>query len=442
MSKLIIRGDYKGIHGYGALIRSHLKALESANIPFRLMYVKLDPQRLCSQDVKQWELLEVKEALTGDTVVHYMEAPYLEKISGVRNIAYTLFEADALPQLSLKQSRDLAWVEILNSFDEVWTGSSFGKITFEKSGVTRPISVLHWSLVSQGQILHPDSIPSLRINSWKPQETFHRKLRPLFNFLGSLPENIRGFLTSLGYFIFKILVPLLGYTKSLANIFCSKDLKVNEDEFRILVVNTWNTRKNIEDSIKSVLSTFSNRDRVRLIIKTYDGISSWWMRAIIVYKVQNIINSMKIPNGPSIDLILNPLNENQMQFLFSIADIYLNTSKGEGLGGGVIQSMAHGVPVVTHSFSSVSDFCHDDDSFIYDYSLEPVSWDFNFYGMGQRWARPNMESLESRLSESWALWKNDRNEFEMKGVQAKKNILKICHPEKIIQVYSKLIDKH
>lgn len=437
MKNLVIRGCFDGIHGYGAHIRSHLRLLDARGIDFKILYVPLDPHILRTDETLRWKRRTIAAPRPGDTVIHFLEACYIEPFKDCKNIGYTMWETDLLPDYSSAINPDLAWVEKLNACDTVWTGSFFSKKVYEKSGITRPIQVVPWALSSAETA--PSSLRGVLqghlIPLWVPQKNLHRKLRPFYELFIRVPAYIRKQIISFGYLGFKILSAFLQIVSGWKLLLRRSTILSHDETFNILVVNTFNERKNYEDLLAAVLFTFRRKDSVRLIIKTYQAVNSAWMNAGILSKINSIVQDLKIQDGPEIFVITEPLTDAEFSQFLKIGTIYLNTSHGEGVGGGLLLSMAHGIPPVTHLFSSPEDFCNEENSFIYKHGLEPVKWYFNFYGLRQRWARLDMEDLSEKLRIAYDLWKTAPSLFQQKGDKAKASALSYGHTQRVLEAY-------
>lgn len=80
------------------------------------------------------EMLAAKASSSPDVTVVNMVPTLWRRLAGTsRNIGYTTFEADRIPQ---------DWTKTINSFDCCWTTSEWNKSVMEASGVLKPIRVV------------------------------------------------------------------------------------------------------------------------------------------------------------------------------------------------------------------------------------------------------------------------------------------------------------
>ena len=80
-----------------------------------------------------FEKLSSSCSISDATFVSLMVPEWFSTDIGVKSIGYTMFETDGLPKFR---------VAACNKADKIWVPTSFNKVTFANSGVTRPMSVV------------------------------------------------------------------------------------------------------------------------------------------------------------------------------------------------------------------------------------------------------------------------------------------------------------
>ncbi|TRZ93087.1 MAG: hypothetical protein D4R84_11125 [Rhodocyclaceae bacterium] len=95
-------------------------------------------------------------------------------------------------------------------------------------------------------------------------------------------------------------------------------------------------------------------------------------------------------------LLLEPMRYDQVLSLYACADIYLSFHRGEGLGLGMLESMALGKAVIATGWSGNLSFMNHSNSALLRYRLVPVSGNYGFFrpeviGRDARWADPVLE---------------------------------------------------
>lgn len=91
--------------------------------------------------------------------------------------------------------------------------------------------------------------------------------------------------------------------------------------------------------------------------------------------------------------------------LYASLDAYISLHRAEGLGLGMMESMALGVPVIATGWSGNVDFMSDGDSMLVDYDLVPVKVDdaspysAAITGVSAEWAEARVEDAAARMHE-------------------------------------------
>lgn len=116
--------------------------------------------------------------------------------------------------------------------------------------------------------------------------------------------------------------------------------------FTFLAMGTWRKRKNWEVLIKAFYREFSEKDNVCLLIKT-DKSSEMQSMITMVKKS----NEYKGKSTAPIFLESNSLCAfEEIPKIMSKADVYINTSLGEGFGYCGLHAMALGIPIIVTKF--------------------------------------------------------------------------------------------
>lgn len=115
----------------------------------------------------------------------------------------------------------------------------------------------------------------------------------------------------------------------------------------------------------------------------------------------------KIPNVRVID---RAMAYGEVASLYASADVYVSLHRGEGLGLGMLESMALGKPVIATAFSGNMDFMDEGNACLVPYDLVPLDPGTQYFqvskGVAQRWAEPSVDAAAAwmaRLEASPAL---------------------------------------
>lgn len=235
------------------------------------------------------------------------------------------------------------WVESINEcVDEVWCPSNYNKEVFENSRVIVPIKVFP-------HIFMPKELP--------PKECV---------FLNKSD--------------------------------CSVIKK--EDEFYTFYnISELNPRKGVEDLVKTFCETFTDRDKVRLILKVHFKNYNEDNKNRCFKVLSDIVSCYK--NPPKIHIILNNLTEKEILGLHSIGDCYVSLCKSEGFGLTIFEAFKYGKKIITTGYSGHVDFLGNNYEGLVQYNLGDVVGmeEFSkFYSeKDQQWAYPNLEHAKKLM---------------------------------------------
>jgi len=90
-------------------------------------------------------------------------------------------------------------------------------------------------------------------------------------------------------------------------------------------------------------------------------------------------------------IINKELNRDEMWGLLKVCNAFLSLHRAEGFGRIPAEAMALGKPVIVTNFSGNTDFTHEHNSCIVNFSLIDVDKNEYAFGEGQKWADPDIE---------------------------------------------------
>jgi glycosyltransferase involved in cell wall biosynthesis len=130
---------------------------------------------------------------------------------------------------------------------------------------------------------------------------------------------------------------------------------------------------------------------------------------------------------PGVRILDRSLDFTEVVSLYASADVFVSLHRGEGLGLGMMESMALGKPVIATGWSGNMDFMDEDNSCLVPYQLVPVAEGSQYQaisrGVDQVWAEPSVEAAAgwmARLAASPGL----RLEI---GMKAKNSLTRHLH---------------
>lgn len=187
-------------------------------------------------------------------------------------------------------------------------------------------------------------------------------------------------------------------------------LPIGKGRFVFVSVFGFQHRKNPETLLRAYWEQFSAKDNVLLVIKT-NGYTRYenrnWIRSSIKrYKKRLGIRKKTAP----IVLITKYISPRRMKGIYTLGNVFVLPTRGEGVGMPFMESLSSGVPVIATGWGGHMDFLRRRNSFFVNYKLQHPQISMNgrhaiahqfrglFSGKGQRWAEPNLASLKSLMN--------------------------------------------
>ncbi|MDR9855772.1 glycosyltransferase family 4 protein [Paenibacillus sp. VCA1] len=201
--------------------------------------------------------------------------------------------------------------------------------------------------------------------------------------------------------------------------------------FTFVSVFGFQHRKNPEGLLRAYWEEFSSKDNVMLVIKT-NGYAAhedekWIQQKIAQYKKRLGIRKDTAP----VVIIGRQLSENRLKGLYTLGDVFVLPTRGEGVGLPFLEALASGVPVITTSWGGQMDFLTLSNSFFVPYQLRSPSSSMNraiskkfsnlFAQKGQLWAEPDLSSLKKIMRKAY----QNPGLCKQKGSQGRKDMLQL-----------------
>lgn len=186
-------------------------------------------------------------------------------------------------------------------------------------------------------------------------------------------------------------------------------LPIAKGRFVFVSVFGFQHRKNPETLLRAYWEQFSAADKVLLVIKTNGQVWRETGRSI-----RNRIKRYKRRLGirkktAPIYVITKYLSPNQLKGIYTLGNVFVLPTRGEGVGLPFLESLSSGVPVIATGWGGHMDFLNNGNSFLVNYKLRHPQIGMNsrhalarpfrslFSGKGQRWAEPSLSSLKSKM---------------------------------------------
>jgi len=377
--------------GYAEWCRNYILALIQADVP---VTIGTDPVRKTGRPItiegihpdlgEKGEILEqyVGKDIDYNVVISWLipslAVEQMAKEEKAKRIVMTLFETSRLHP---------TWATYCNNLDEVWLPGEFNSKVFTESFA---------DAIEKDPSL--ENLKNITIKTFR------------------YPIDFKDYETSV--------------TVNLAHPETKEPL--SDDTYIFYGISQWSERKNFPDLLDAFWSEFTGEDNVVLFLKTYGGNYSDPEHQ----KIQNIIHTLssycnKATKLPPVAVIRNLLSKQQMLALHKRCSCYVSSSRGEGLGLGMLEAGLFENPVITHKFGEQSSYIDDATGLVYNHTLRPVtkmgrrSW----YMMDQNWAAPDLFDLKEKMRYAF----EHRKESTKKAKALKKFLLKNCTYEKVAE---------
>ena len=174
-------------------------------------------------------------------------------------------------------------------------------------------------------------------------------------------------------------------------------LKLQEtikDKFVFLWNGEWFSGKGYDILIRAFTKAFKDNEDVLLLLKTYNLGSVNFKDTVIDYIKKN-----KYSKYPSIVPLIGDLERDKTLGLYSLADVFINTSRREGWSLTSSEALGFGLPVIAPDKGGHTEFLNKDNSIPYNsywdevHNLEPER---SLY-QGQNWIESDIDNLIESL---------------------------------------------
>jgi len=228
-----------------------------------------------------------------------------------------------------------------------------------------------------------------------------------------------------------------------------KDFSVNQeplidrsdDNFRFIAVGEYTTRKGWDLLIPAYLAEFNRNDKVTLIIKTYTG-NKRVEESKRIIKEDIIKYRSESPNllYPNILFIGDILSNNRISSLYTSADCFILTTRGEGFGLPMAEAMASGLPCILPNNSSYLDFVNNNNGYLINVNgFEKYNQLHKASVLYRDSESPIIDISHLRKIMRYAY--NNREEIKEKGLLARKTIEdNFTVEQSILKIYNRLKD--
>jgi len=196
-----------------------------------------------------------------------------------------------------------------------------------------------------------------------------------------------------------------------------------DDQFVVFTMSQWTKRKGFDILIKAFCAEFADTDDVKLIIKTYEGPAS--NLETIKNEIRSYKNSFLLANGTrpeknNIMLLPEYIPESKINWLRSRSDVFALTTRGEGFGLPIAESVTAGIPVIVPREGGHIDYLDEESTYFVDGSWDNCFFIIPPYDCDMNWYESSLKSTREQLRLAYQDWKS--GSIRDKGLRAKQYI--------------------
>lgn len=202
-----------------------------------------------------------------------------------------------------------------------------------------------------------------------------------------------------------------------------------EGKFIFVSIFDFQHRKNPEALLKAYWQEFSSNDNVALVIKTYGMTYETVLQKIYEYKKKLGFAAETAP----LFIRAGILEEKQFRGMYTLGNVFVLPTRGEGVGIPFIEALSSGIPVIATRWGGQMDFLNENNSFLIDYRLSypgskmdsenAISMIYRdlYEDEGQVWAEADINDLKKQMRYAY----ENPDICKQKGQQGRKDMLQL-----------------
>jgi len=126
------------------------------------------------------------------------------------------------------------------------------------------------------------------------------------------------------------------------------------------------------------------------------------------------------------------LSDDELQRLMRTAVAYVSPHRSEGLGMTVVEAMGAGVPVISTSFSGLSELVTEETCYPVKYEYQPIMANHFPYPRDYVWSEPSVEAMASQM----AFVFSHPDQARQKAIKAREAVVDYFASDRLLSVYA------
>jgi len=190
----------------------------------------------------------------------------------------------------------------------------------------------------------------------------------------------------------------------------------------VLVQHKQGDNASILEVLEVLCSQYKKED-MTVVLRTYINSMNMGDNPAVMNMIQQIRGRSKSSNGPTINLLTNPLADEELAMLYNTCSIVINTDRRFGINQTILQSSLCDTVSVTHLNNTSETELLSKTMSIFDHSMSPV-----FDGdpsSDHWWATPNQKSLKKAIDKAL--------DWDVSADELKEHVAKNHNPKDILE---------
>ena len=226
----------------------------------------------------------------------------------------------------------------------------------------------------------------------------------------------------------------MDFEKSYDQEYYEKLALIFKDKFVFTSVFQWGSRKGIEKLIRAFQLEFVNDPNAFLVLKTYYSKPMTGQDEVQFIKdnISKYTNSLyhygrNIKPKCKIVVINKLLTRQELNSLYKLTDVYITTTRGEGFGLPMVESLNYQTPVIAPSIGGHLDFLDIENNFLTDCTLEPViGYDNGLWSSYEgNWVETSISSTKEKMRACYSLPKQQLQHHGSKASEFMREYLSV-----------------